>query len=275
MDNLTFAHSPDCDDAFMFYGIASGGIDTGDFKVEQVTKDIETLNREAKEGKYDITAMSFASYPSIADRYLLLPCGGSFGLRYGPIVVAKNNIEPQSLAYATIAIPGYMTTAYLLLRLYAGLVKVVELPFQEIIPAVMNNEVEAGLVIHEGQLTYGQTGLKKIVDLGQWWYQTTELPLPLGGNAVKRDLGEEKIADLTRIVSQSIAYAMANHHDALQYAMRLAGNMPVTLADRYVRMYVNELSVDCGELGRQAVKKLFQLAAQKQVIEGEFNPPFM
>jgi 1,4-dihydroxy-6-naphthoate synthase len=275
LNKTTFAHSPDCDDAFMFYGIASGGIDTGEFEVEQVAKDIETLNNEAKEGRYDITAISFASYPYIADRYLLMPCGASFGLKYGPVVVARNHMDPQSLAGATIAIPGYMTTAYLLLRLYAGLVKVVVLPFQDIISAVMNAEVEAGLIIHEGQLTYEQMGLKKIVDLGQWWYQTTKLPLPLGANAIKRDLGEKKIVELSRIVRQSIEYAIANRDEALRYAMHLAGNTDKNLADRYVRMYVNELSVDCGQPGQEAAKKLFQLAVQKQVIDGEFLPPFV
>jgi 1,4-dihydroxy-6-naphthoate synthase len=272
---ISFAHSPDCDDAFMFYGIASGMVDTGDFSVTQVTKDIETLNNEAKQGKYEITAISFASYPSIADQYMLMPCGGSFGLDYGPVLVAKEDIKAENFGHTRIAIPGYMTTAYLLLRLYASSVNVVEMPFQDIIPAVVSGEVDAGLLIHEGQITYQQMGLKKIVDLGQWWHATTNLPLPLGGNAVKRDLGEEKIAYLTKIVCDSIKYAVANHHDALKYAMGFAGDMPESLVDRYVRMYVNDLSVDCGDSGRKAVKKLFDLAVQKQVINSEFNPPFM
>ena len=272
---IQIAHSPDSDDAFMFYGIACGAIDTGEFVIEQVTKDIEALNQEAKEGKYEITAMSFASYPAIANRYLLMPCGSSFGLQYGPIVLAKNDISPQSLTAATIAIPGYMTTAFLLLQLCITPMKVVVLPFKEIIPAVVAGIVDAGLVIHEGQLTYSQTGLKKIIDLGQWWHQKTNLPLPLGGNVVKRDLGKEKIAELTRIVRQSITYALDNKEAALKYAMRFAEYMPEDLIDRYVKMYVNELSIDCGETGKLAVKKLFKMAAQKQIIESGFNPSFV
>ena len=272
---ITFAHSPDCDDAFMFYGIACGAIDTGNFIIEQVTKDIETLNQEAKQGKYDITAISFAAYPVLADRYMLMPCGASFGLQYGPIVLAKDDTLAQSLAGATIAIPGDMTTAYLLLRLYTKPMKVITMPFQEIIPAVLKGEAEAGLIIHEGQLTYGETGLTKMIDLGQWWHQETNLPLPLGGNAVKRDLGEQAIVGLTRIVSQSIKYALANKDEALKYAKRFAGHMAESLVERYVKMYVNEMSVDCGEAGRLAVKKLFQMAAQKQITESEFESVFM
>lgn len=242
--SIKLAYSPDCDDAFMFYGIASGAVATGDLNIEPVTKDIETLNEEAKEGKYDITAISFAAYPSIADHYLLMPCGASFGLRTGPIVLARKSMSPQSLTATTIAIPGRMTTAYLLLRLYAQTVKVIEMPFQDIIPALLKGNVDAGLIIHEGQLTYEASGLHKIIDLGQWWYQKTGLPLPLGGNAIKRDLSKQKIAELIRIVRQSIVYALANEDDAIKYVLPLAGQMSENLVRRYVSMYVNELSVD-------------------------------
>jgi 1,4-dihydroxy-6-naphthoate synthase len=272
---ITIAHSPDSDDAFMFYGIACGAIDTGDFIIEQVAKDIETLNQEATEGKYDVSAISFACYPSIADRYLLMPCGASFGLQYGPILLAKTDLQPESIDSITIAIPGYMTTAYLLLRLFAKPTNVIVMPFQDIIPAIVNGEVAAGLIIHEGQLTYGYTGLKKIIDLGLWWHETTGLPLPLGGNVIKRDLGKEKIVDLTRIVTQSITYALNNQNDALKYAKLFAEDMPDDVLDRYVKMYVNELSVDCGRAGKEAVKTLFELAAKKQIIESGFISSFV
>ncbi len=204
-----------------------------------------------------------------------MPCGASFGMQYGPIVLGHKNMSAKSLRTATVAIPGYMTTAYLLLRLYLPEIKVIVLPFQDIIPALQNGQVEAGLIIHEGQLSYPDSGLKKLLDLGLWWYQKTNLPLPLGGNAIKRNLGQDRIADLTRILKESVIYALNNRQAALNYALSFARGMSKELADRYVQLYVNELSVDCGTEGQEAVKILFRLADQAGLTEREFSPEFV
>jgi 1,4-dihydroxy-6-naphthoate synthase len=272
---INCAHSPDSDDAFMYYGIASGAVSTGNFVFKQVMKDIQTLNEEAKEGKYEITAISFAAYPQIKDRYLLMPCGASFGQQYGPMVVCRENEPLPMLNAINVAIPGYMTTAYLLLRLYCPEVKVIALPFEEIIPAVQNRVVEAGLIIHEGQLTHEQFGLKKLIDLGRWWDEKTNLPLPLGGNAIRRDLGQDKILQLTEILKNSVVYALNNRKTAMNYAFDFARGMSEKIVDKYINMYVNDLSIDCGDRGRLAVKKLFQLAREAGLLEEQFNTEFV
>ncbi len=280
MKKISCAHSPDSDDAFMYYGIACGAVDTGETTFNQVAKDIQTLNEEAKDGSYEITAISFAAYPEINDKYLLMPCGASFGQKYGPIIVCRENEPIPNLKRVTVAIPGYMTTAYLLLRLLVPGVKVVVLPFEEIIPAVQNRIVEAGLIIHEGQLTHEQFGLKKMIDLGQWWYEKTQLPLPLGGNAIRRNLGRETILRLTQILKNSIVYALDNRSAAMQYALGFARGqsarcMSEAEADRYISMYVNDLSIDCGESGKEAVKKLFELAKEAKLVEEGFQSEFV
>lgn len=272
---ISCAHSPDSDDAFMYYGIASGAVGTGDFIFKQVMKDIQTLNEEAKEGEYEITAISFAAYPQIKDRYLLMPCGASFGQKYGPKIVCRDNEASPTLSEIKVAIPGYMTTAFLLLRLYCPGVKVIALPFEEIIPAVQNRIVDAGLIIHEGQLTHETFGLKKMIDLGQWWDEKTNLPLPLGGNAIRRDLGQERILQLTEILKNSVLYGLNNRQKAMDYAFSFARGMSEKIVDEYIRMYVNELSIDCGETGRLAVKKLFQLAEESGLLKGQFNAEFV
>ena len=272
---VEMAHSPDSDDAFMFYGIACGAVDTGDITIKQVMKDIQSLNEEAKHGKYGVTAVSFAAYPQIKDKYILMPCGASFGLQYGPIIVCRDNEPVPDLNSVTVAVPGYMTTAYLLLQLYLPGVKVVVLPFEDIIAAVQDSTVAAGLLIHEGQLTHERFGLKKIIDLGQWWFAKTSLPLPLGGNAVRRDLGREKIIRVTQILKDSIIFALNNRPEAMRYALSFARGMSENVVDKYISMYVNELSIDCGDAGREAVKQLFELAKKAKLVEEQFQSEFV
>lgn len=269
------AHSPDSDDAFMYYGIASGAVSTGDFIFNQVMKDIQTLNEEAKESRYEISAVSFAAYPHIKSQYLLMPCGASFGIECGPIVVVNEKQNVIDLNSITVAVPGYLTTAYLLLSLAMPKTKVIMLPFDEIVPAVQNGLVEAGLVIHEGQLTHLQSGLKKVFDLGLWWYEKTHLPLPLGANVIRRDLGEAKILQLTEILKKSIVYSLQNRAAAMEYAWGFARGMSEKTVDQYIYMYVNDFSIDCGEAGRRAVKKLFDLAIKANLWNEEFQSEFV
>ncbi len=272
---VDFAHSPDSDDAFMYYGIACGAVDTDGFVFKQVMKDIQTLNEEAKEGKYAISAVSFAAYPQISSHYLLMSCGASFGIECGPIVVVNEKQNLIDMNAITVAVPGYMTTAYLLLRLAIPAVKVLMLPFDEIVPAVQNGLVDAGLIIHEGQLTHLQSGLKKIFDLGQWWFDKTNLPLPLGANVIRRDLGQVKIMQLTQMLRESVIYSLQNRPAAMKYALSFARGMSEKIADQYIKLYVNDLSVDCGDLGRLAVKTLFNLAWQANLWDEEFQTEFV
>jgi 1,4-dihydroxy-6-naphthoate synthase len=260
---IAIAHSPDSDDAFMFYGLASGKVPTGDLQIEHVLSDIETLNRAAFEGRYEVSAISFHAYAHLADRYVLLPHGASMGDRYGPVVVARD-VLPSSLAGVTVAIPGTLTTAFLALRLYTPDVQYVALPFDEIQEAVHAGRVQAGLLIHEGQLTYAGEGLRKVVDLGEWWSDRTKgLPLPLGGNVIRRDLGPELIARISRLLRESIAYALAHRDEAVHYAMQFGRGLDREHTDRFVGMYVNELTLDYGERGREAVRRLLTEAGDK------------
>lgn len=272
---ISVAHSPDSDDAFMFYAIAEKKIDTKGLEIRQVLKDIQTLNQEAIEGRYEVTAISFAAYPSISDKYMLMPCGSSMGDNYGPIVVSKKSMTKEELLQSRIAIPGKMTTAYLALRLYQPGLNVVEVPFNQIIEKVLDGTYDAGLLIHEGQLTYQQEGLKKIVDLGEWWYEETSLPLPLGGNAIRRDLGGEMIEKVTSLIKHSIEYSLEHRQEALEYALSFARDMPTDLADKYIDMYVNKMSVEAGEKGREAVTKLFAMANEKRLFDKPIVPEFV
>ena len=253
---ICIAHSPDSDDAFMFYGLASGRVPSNGFQLEHVLSDIETLNRAAFEARYEITAVSFHAYAHLTDRYVLLPHGGSMGDRYGPIVVAK----PQgvsSIEGVRVAVPGELTTAFLTLRLFDPSVRHVVMAFDLIEGAVLRDEVAAGLLIHEGQLTYADLGLKKIVDLGEWWADRTGgLPLPLGGNVIRRDLGEQAIAELSGLLRDSIAYGLAHRDEAVQYAMKFGRGLDRARTDRFVGMYVNDLTLDYGERGRAAIDRL-------------------
>ena len=253
---IRIAHSPDSDDAFMFYGLASGRVPALGFELEHVLSDIEALNRAAFDGTYEITAVSFHAYAHLTDRYLLLPHGASMGDRYGPVVVARRD-GPSSVAGVRVAVPGELTTACLALRLFDPRVEYVVMPFDQIQDRVRAGEVAAGLLIHEGQLTYADEGLKKIVDLGEWWADRAGgLPLPLGGNVIRRDLGTETIATLSRLLHDSIAYALGHRGEAVDYAMQFGRGLDRERTDRFVGMYVNGLTLDYGERGRLAVRRL-------------------
>jgi 1,4-dihydroxy-6-naphthoate synthase len=253
---IRIAHSPDSDDAFMFYGLASGKVPSNGFELEHVLSDIESLNRAAFEGRYEITAVSFHAYAHLTDRYMLLPHGASMGDRYGPVVVAKKG-GPTSLKGVRVAIPGELTTAFLTLRLYDPAVQYVVMPFDQIQEAVHAGEIAAGLLIHEGQVTYEEEGLQKIVDLGEWWADRTGgLPLPLGGNIIKRELGATTIATLSRLLHDSIAFGLEHRDEAVSYAMQFGRGLDKTRTDRFVGMYVNDLTLDYGDRGREAVRRL-------------------
>jgi 1,4-dihydroxy-6-naphthoate synthase len=264
--HIAIAHSPDSDDAFMFYGLASGKVPTGDVEIEHVLSDIETLNRAAFEGKYEISAVSFHAYAHLADRYILLPHGASMGDRYGPVLVSREALPP-GLEGVRVAIPGTLTTAFLALRLYAPNVEWEVMPFDQIQEAVHAGTVRAGLLIHEGQLTYAEEGLRKVVDLGEWWADRTGgLPLPLGGNVIRRDLGPALIARLSRMLHDSIAYALDHREEAVAYAMQFGRGLDQEKTDRFVGMYVNELTLQYGDRGREAVFRLLGEAGEKGLI---------
>jgi len=272
---ITIAHSPDSDDAFMFYGLARGGVPTGDLEVSHVLTDIETLNRDAHEGRHEVTALSFHAYPHVADRYALMPCGGSIGDGYGPILVAREPMEPKEVDGKTVAIPGTLTSAYLALRLFAPRVTTRVVPFDRILDEVREGRAEVGLVIHEGQLTYGGQGLVKVVDLGAWWKEDTGLPLPLGANAVRRDLGPEMMARLTRLVRETVRHSLAHRQEALEYAMTFARGMDAGVADRFVGMWVNDLTLEMGERGRRAAQVFLDRGFEAGVIPRRVIPDFV
>ena len=272
---ITIAHSPDSDDAFMFYALAKDKLDTRGLTVHQVLKDIQSLNQDAINGRYEVSAISFAAYPLVKDRYKLMPCGASMGDNYGPMVIAKPGVNAENLKDKTVAIPGKLTTAYLTLHLWQPGLKVVEVPFDQIIDYVVEGKADAGLIIHEGQLMYQESGLELIVDLGVWWQKETGLPLPLGGNVVRKDLGDTLVKEVTDMFKSAIVYALEHRQDALDYAMTFARDMKRDLADKFVGMYVNELTVDYGERGRQAVRKLFEMAYEKGVTKELIVPEFV
>lgn len=271
---IRIAHSPDSDDAFMFYGLASGRVGSNGFELEHVLSDIETLNRAAAEGRYEISAVSFHAYAHLTDRYLLLPHGASMGDRYGPIVVARSDGK-SSLTGVRVAVPGELTTAFLVLRLLDPNVEHVVMPFDQIQEAVRDGRVAAGLLIHEGQLTYRDEGLKKVVDLGEWWADRTGgLPLPLGGNVIRRDLGTEVIGALSRLIHDSIAYALDHRDEAVDYSMRFGRGLDRDRTDRFVGMYVNGLTLDYGERGRTAVHRLLDEARAAGLIPATVQVEF-
>ena len=263
---ITVAHSPDSDDAFMFYGLASGAVGSAKYQIDQVLADIETLNRAAFEGRYEVTAVSFHAYAHLFDTYALLPHGASMGDRYGPIVVTRAG-GSRTLDGVTVAIPGTLTTAYLALQLYRPGVDHVVMPFDAIQEAVRDGRVEAGLLIHEGQLTYADEGLQQLVDLGEWWADRTGgLPLPLGGNVIRRDLGPEAIREVSRLLHDSIAHALSHREQAVEYALKFGRGLDRPKTDRFVGMYVNALTLDYGDRGRAAVERLFEEAFEKKLI---------
>ena len=273
---ITLAHSPDSDDAFMFYALATNKIDTGDLEFEHVLKDIQTLNEQARQGIYDVTAVSFHAYTYIADKYALLPHGASIGDNYGPIVVAKEKLDPSDLSNVKIAVPGTLTSAFLALRIFNPDFKYEVVPFDQIIEAVTEGRCDAGLLIHEGQLFYHNLGLHKVLDLGEWWHEHTNgLPLPMGGNAIRRDLGTETIKEVSGLLKESIQYSLDNREDALQYAMQFARDMDPALADRFVAMWVNELTLDYGERGREAVQRLLVEGHERGIIPHSVDVEFV
>jgi 1,4-dihydroxy-6-naphthoate synthase len=272
---LRLAHSPDSDDAFMFYALATGKVRLPGVKFTHILSDIETLNQAAHQETYDITAMSFYGYAFVGDKYVLLDCGASFGEGYGPIVVASHPIRMTELAGHRIAVPGILTTSYLTLKLFEPNVEVVTMPFDRILDAVKAGEVEAGLLIHEGQLLFSEMGLHRVVDLGQWWQETTGLPLPLGANAIRRQLGPKIGLQVARAIRESVAYALDHRERALDYAMQFARDMDPTLADKFIGMYVNRWTLNYGEEGRRAVRELFARGAAVGLVPSSFKVEFL
>lgn len=255
---IKLAHSPDSDDAFMFYALATHKLATAGYKYTHILSDIQSLNEAALRETYDVTALSFAAYPSLRDKYILLDCGASFGEGYGPIVVATHAMKPHDLKCRRIGVPGLKTTAFLALKLYEPDFEPVVLPFDKIIGAVRDQVVDAGLLIHEGQLFFPQLGLHRIVDLGIWWQEQTKLPLPLGGNAVRRALGPELGRHIAQTIRDSVSYGLEHREEALNYAMQFAREMDTELADQFVGMYVNKWTLGYGEKGKQAVRELIE-----------------
>jgi 1,4-dihydroxy-6-naphthoate synthase len=272
---ISVAHSPDSDDAFMFYGLATNKLETDGLKFEHTLKDIQTLNEDAKKGVYDVTAISFHAYAYVADKYALLPHGASIGDKYGPILVAKEPRKPEDIADMTIAVPGELTSAFLALRLYNSKFDYQIYPFDEIIDAVQKGKVDAGLLIHEGQLFYKQMGLDKVLDLGEWWHERTGLPLPMGGNAIRRDLGPDLMRQVSKHLHRSILYSMEHREDALQYAMQFARDMAPELADRFVAMWVNDLTLDYGERGKEGVRRLLEEGYEAGIIPTRVDVEFV
>ncbi|MDE3151012.1 MAG: ABC transporter substrate-binding protein [Gemmatimonadota bacterium] len=269
------AHSPDSDDAFMFYALAEGKIDTEGLSYVHELQDIESLNQRALRGELEVTAVSIHAYAYLADRYALLPHGASIGDRYGPRLVARTPMTRDELKGKRIAIPGFKTTAYLALRLYQPEFEPVPTPFDEIEDVVVEGKADVGLLIHEGQLTFGDKGLHLIEDLGEWWFQETGLPLPLGGNVVRKDLGEDLIKTISRHLKASIAYSLDHRAGALDHAMKFARGLDRSRADTFVGMYVNDWTLDYGQRGREAVRLLLERGADAGVIPHRVQVEFV
>ena len=278
---MRVGHSPDPDDAFMFYALAKDSFDTGNYRFQHELVDIETLNRRAFTGELELTAISLHAYAYLSDKYAICACGASMGDKYGPMVVSREENTIEDVKQFTIAVPGTLTTAYLALRMCLGLdFDHVVVPFDEILDVVEagsyeGKEVQAGLIIHEGQLTYGSQNLKLVVDLGQWWFEETGLPLPLGANAIRRDLGMDAMEEVTALLKQSIEYGLENRDAALDYALGFGRGLDRSMADEFVGMYVNDWTIDFGERGRQAVTELLRRGHETGVIENLVVPEFI
>src|ERR1700748_2298488 len=272
---IKLAHSPDSDDAFMFYALATHKLQTPGYKYTHVLSDIQTLNEAALTETYDVTAVSFAAYPSIRDKYVLVDCGASFGEGYGPMVVAAKSMKKEDIKGKRIAVPGLKPTVYLSLKLYEPNFEAVVMPFDKILDAVQNDSVEAGLLIHEGQLLFPQLGLHKVIDLGAWWMERTKLPLPLGGNAVKKSLGPELGRQIAQTIRDSVAYGLDHREEALAYAMEFAREMEPELADKFIAMYVNKWTMGYGERGKHAVKELIEQGTAAGLLPGPPTVEFL
>jgi 1,4-dihydroxy-6-naphthoate synthase len=272
---IKLAHSPDSDDAFMFYGLATQKVRTPGLKFTHILADIETLNQAATQETYDVTAFSFAAYPFLRDKYVLLDCGASFGEGYGPIVVSQHTLKREDLAKCRVGVPGLRTSAYLALKLYEPRIEAVPMPFDQILNAVKNSVVDAGLLIHEGQLFFSQMGMHKVVDLGQWWLEQTGLPLPLGGNGVRRALGRSVGLQVGRAIHESVTYALEHREAAVNYAMQFARDMDTELADKFIGMYVNNWTLGYGERGRKAVNEFLTRGVEAGLIPGPSDAEFL
>src|SRR2546430_569432 len=273
---ISLAHSPDSDDAFMFYGLATHKLDTGDLEFTHVLKDIQTLNEEARKGTYDVTAISFHAYAYVADKYALLPHGASIGDNYGPILVSTEELNPSDISTIKIAVPGTLTTAFLALSIHTPNFKYEVVPFDQIIDAVIEKRVDAGLLIHEGQLFYQDLGLRKVLDLGEWRHEHTGgLPLPMGGNAIRRDLGEENIPEGFDLLRGSNRYSLAQPEGALEVALQFSREMDPALAARFVAMWVNDLTLDYTEPGREAVRRLLNEGYECGIIPHKVDVEFV
>jgi len=274
--DISIAHSPDSDDAFMFYGLATNKIRVPGYRFSHTLCDIETLNRRAREEAfYDLSAISFHAYPYVQDNYTIMGCGGSVGEGYGPMIVSSRKLSLSDLDNIKIAVPGTLTTAYLALKVFNPNVETETVPFDKIIPAILAGTYDAGLIIHEGQLTYNTSGLYKVLDLGVWWQETTGLVLPLGGNAIRRSLGADKHKIISKALRDSIQHALDHREQALEYAMQFARDLDTTLASRFVSMYVNERTLDYGQDGRDAIRKLLDLGYERGVIPIEPKVDFV
>lgn len=263
---ISCAHSPDADDAFMFYALATRRLRSPKVRFQHILEDIQSLNEKALRGEYELTALSYHAYPFVADKYVLLRSGSSVGDGYGPLIVSGARLQPEELKNARVAVPGKLTTAFLVLKIFEPSVEVVEVPFDQIIEKVRSREVEAGVVIHEGQLTYAKAGVYKVLDLGAWWKERFGLPLPLGANAIRRDLPPEVIQECARLIRQSIEYALKNREEALRYAMQFARDLENELADQFVGMYVNHYTVELDEKAMEAAQRLIDMGFELGLI---------
>ncbi len=276
---IRVGHSPDSDDAFMFYALTHDKIDTGGLKFVHQLEDIQTLNNRARNGELEVSAVSIHAFAHLADTYALLSSGSSMGDKYGPKIITTNpdlTMEDIRSGKVKVAVPGLLTTAYLSFRLCFGDAAPVEVvPFDQIIERVLDGTYDAGLIIHEGQLYYPEKGLRQLVDMGVWWYETTGLPLPLGGNVVRKDLGQKQVEKIARLLKESIVYALENRQEALDYALTYARDLDPALADRFVGMYVNEWTVDYGPIGREAVQVLLDKAAEAKLIPKRVDVQFV
>lgn len=275
MTTIRFGHSPDPDDAFMFYAIAKNKIDTKKFKIVHVVEDIESLNKRALKAELEVTAVSTHAYSYIHNEYAIMRSGASMGDQYGPIVVASKPFNSNELRSKKIAIPGTLTTAYLALKLFEMDFSYVIVPFDQILDAVKNGEVDCGLVIHEGQLTYSDQGLHKILDLGQWWWKKTGLPLPLGVDVIRKNLGTEQIESFSQVFKESIVYSLEHRKDALDYALPYGRGISKEAGDKFVRMYVNDLTVDLGQKGEDSICELLKRGYEQGILDQKITPEFV
>jgi len=275
MQRIQIAHSPDSDDAFMFYGLATGKVEAHGFSFEHVLSDIETLNKKALEGTYEVTAISIHAYPYLCDRYQLLNCGASMGEGYGPILISRTPLQPAELGGVEVAVPGERTSALLALRLRFPDIRYRVMPFDEIQQAVGDGRVETGLLIHEGQLSFREDGLHPVIDLGQWWQDETGMPLPLGGNVIRRDLGPDTIAELSRLVYESIRHALDHREAALEYALQFGSGLSAQQGDQFVSMYVNERTLDYGDDGRRSVQLFLDRGFEAGLIPSQVKVDFV